>query len=158
MKKLIALLLALSCLFVLCACGEKEENENKEIALDLPALGEKMVEKIGVIIPQKSENKILNEYGLSSEDCAEMLIYSDYDATKCNEIWLVKATDEASLETIKTLAQSRVDSLLQQSNNYNAEVYAASQAAKIEVRGLYLMLCVTTAGDSAAVADLFLNA
>ena len=158
MKKLIALLLALCCLFVLCACGEKEETENKEIALDLAALGQKMVEKIGVIIPQKPENKLLNEYGLSSDVCAEMMVYSDFDITKCNEIWLIKANDAAALETVKTLAQARVDSLLQQSNNYNAEVYAASQAAKIEVRGLYLMLCVTTAGDSAAIADMFLNA
>ena len=55
------------------------------------------------------------------------------------------------------ITKRKRDSLLQQSNNYNADVYAASQKAEIEVRGLYLMLCVSTAGDSAAVAEMFLN-
>ena len=159
MKKLIAILLALSCLVALCACGaEKEEQEVKETALDLAALSDEIIEKIGVPMPQLNENMALNMYGLSAEDCAEMFIYSDYDATKCNELWLIKANDEAALENIKSFAQNRVDSLLQQSNNYNADVYAASEKAEIEVRGLYLMLCVSTAGDSAAVAELFLNA
>lgn len=160
MKKLIALLLALSCVFALCACGgqEEEDKTEKETELDLAALSQQIIENIGVTMPELNENMALNMYGLSTEDCAEMKIYSDYDATKCNELWLIKANDEAALENVKTFAQSRVDSLLQQSNNYNADVYAASQAAKIEVRGLYLMLCVTTAGDSAAAADLFLKA
>lgn len=159
MKKLIALLLALSCLFVLCACGsETEEKEEKEVSLDLAALSQQAIEKIGVPMPQLNENMALNMYGLSAEDCAEMYVYSDYDATKCNELWLIKAADEAALENVKTYAQNRVDSLLQQSNNYNADVYAASQKAEIEVRGLYLMLCVSTAGDSAKVAKLFTEA
>ncbi len=159
MKKLIALLLALSCLFALCACGgETEEKEEKEVTLELSALSQQMIERIGVPMPQLNENMLLNMYGLSTEDCAEMYVYSDYDATKCNELWLIKAADEAALEDVKTFAQNRVDSLLQQSNNYNADVYAASQKAEIEVRGLYLMLCVTTAGDASAVADMFLNA
>lgn len=160
MKKLIAVLLALSCLFALCACGgeEKEEQEKQEVTLDLSALSQQILEKIGVPMPQLNENMLLNMYGLSSEDCAEMLVYSDYDATKCNELWLIKAKDEAALDNVKTYAQNRVDSLLQQSNNYNADVYAASQEAKIETRGLYLMLCVTTAGDSAEVANIFKNA
>lgn len=159
MKKLIAFLLALSCLFVLCACGgETEEKEEKETSLDLSALSQQIIEKIGVSMPQLNENMALNMYGLSSEDCAEMYVYSDYDATKCNELWLIKAADEAALENVKTYAQNRVDSLLQQSNNYNAEVYAASQKAEIEVRGLYLMLCVSTAADSAEAAKLFLEA
>ena len=156
MKKLIALLLALSCLFTLCACGGKtEEKEEKEVSLDLAALSQQAIEKIGVPMPQLNENMVLNMYGLSSEDCAEMYVYSDYDATKCNELWLIKAVDEDALENVKTYAQNRVDSLLQQSNNYNADVYAASQKAEIKVRGLYLMLCVSTAGDSAEVAKLF---
>ena len=158
MKKLIAVLLALSCMFALCACGAEEEEEVTEEILDLAALSTEIIEKIGVPMPQLNENMALNMYGLSNEDCAEMYIYSDYDATKCNELWLIKANDEAALENVKTFAQNRVDSLLQQSNNYNADVYAASQKAAIEVRGLYLMLCVSTAGDSAAVAEMFLNA
>ena len=157
MKKLIAVLLALSCMFALCACGVEEEEEVTEEILDLAALSTEIIEKIGVPMPQLNENMVLNMYGLSNEDCAEMYIYSDYDATKCNELWLIKANDEAALENVKTFAQNRVDSLLQQSNNYNADVYAASQKAAIEVRGLYLMLCVSTAGDSAAVAEMFLN-
>lgn len=159
MKKLIALLLALSCLFTLCACGgEEEKEEEQEVALDLSALSGQIIEKIGVPMPQLNENMLLNMYGLSAEDCAEMYVYSDYDATKCNELWLIKAADEAALENVKNYAQNRVDSLLQQSNNYNADVYAASQEAKIETRGLYLMLCVTTAGDSSAIADMFVKA
>lgn len=159
MKKLIAFLLTLSCLFTLCACGgEEEEKEEKGAELDLSALSQQIIEKIGVPMPQLNENMALNMYGLSTEDCAEMYIYSDYDATQCNELWLIKAADEAALENVKTYAQNRVDSLLQQSNNYNADVYAASQKAEIEVRGLYLMLCVSTAGDSAEVAKLFLEA
>ena len=157
MKKLIAFLLVFASLFVLCACGG-EETETQEVALDLNTLSTQMTEKIGVPMPQLPENMVLNMYGLSSEDCAEMLIFSDYDATKCNELWLVKAKDAAALENVKTFAQNRVDSLLQQSNNYNAEVYAASENAKVEVRGLYLMLCVTTAGSSAEIASLFNNA
>lgn len=158
MKKLIAVLLALSCLFALCACGEEEKEEEKEVTLELSALSQQIIESIGVPMPQLNENMALNMYGLSAEDCAEMYVYSDYDATKCNELWLIKAADEAALEDVKTFAQNRVDSLLQQSNNYNADVYAASQKAEIEVRGLYLMLCVTTAGDASAVADMFLKA
>ena len=158
MKKLIALLLALSCIFALCACGAEEEEETVEITLDLTALSTQMIQTIGTEMPQLNEMMALNLYGLTTDDCAEMLIFSDYDATKCNELWLIKAADEAALENVKTYAQNRVDSLLQQSNNYNADVYAASQKAEIEVRGLYLMLCVSTAGDSAEVAEMFNNA
>ena len=158
MKKLIALMLALVCVFALCACGAEEEEETVEVTLDLTALSGEMIQKIGEEMPQLSEMMALNLYGLTTEDCAEMLVYSDYDATKCNELWLIKAADEAALDNVKAMAQNRVDSLLQQSNNYNADVYAASQDAKIEVRGLYVMLCVSTASDSAEIAELFKNA
>lgn len=159
MKKLIALLLALCCLFAFAACGNSgAQEENKELELDLKALNQQMQEKIGVTIPELNQNMALNMYGLTTDDCAEMLVCSDYDATKCNELWLIKAASEESLEQVKSLAQSRVDSLIDQSNNYNADVYAASQDARIETRGLYLLLVVTTAGDSGEIADLFLNA
>ncbi len=157
MKRIVALLLAVCCLFALCACGEAEKPE-KSKDLDLQALSQKMQEKLGVTIPELNQNMALNMYGLTTEDCAEMLVYSDYDATKCNEIWLIKAADEAALEQVKTLAQSRVDSLLNQSRNYNADVFAASESARIETRGLYLLLVVTTAGEADDIADLFLNA
>ena len=157
MKKLIALLLALCCLFVLSACGEAEKPEESK-DLDLHALSQQMQEKLGVTIPELNQNMVLNMYGLSTEECAEMLVYSDYDATRCNEIWLIKAVDEAALEQVKTLAQSRVDSLLDQSRNYNADVFAASEEARIETRGLYLLLVVTTAGEAGDIAELFLNA
>lgn len=163
MKKLIALLLALSCVFALCACEDtdsKDDSPQNEPAqeLDLTALGQQMTEKMNVTLLPLPENMLLNQYGLSAEDCAQMLVYSDYDGTKCNEVWLVEAVDETALENVKTLAQNRVDSLLTQSNNYNADVYAASEEARIETRGLYLALVVTTSADSGEVMDLFLNA
>lgn len=162
MKKLIALMLVLLLAVSMAACGSGGENDKpeqaKEATLDLTALSGTMLEKMGAASPELNENMVLNMYGLSSEDCSEMKVFSDYDATKCNELWLIKANDEAALENVKKLAQNRVDALLTQSNNYNADVYAASQAARIETRGLYLMLVVTTAGDADQVADLFLNA
>jgi len=157
MKKLIALALAFVFALSLCACGGQEQEE-KEVSLDLGALSAQMLEKMGVAAPELNANMALNLYGLSDTDCGEMKVFSDYDATKCNELWLIKATNEESVETVKELAQKRVDALLAQSQNYNADVYAASEAARIEVRGLYVMLVVTTAGDADQVAELFLNA
>ena len=165
MKKLIALLMALCCLFAFVACGNSAEpaqsngeQEQTEKGLDLQALNGKIQEKLGVVSPELNQNMVLNMYGLTAEDCAEMVVCSDYDGTKCNEIWLIKAASEESLAAVKSLAQSRVDSLLDQSKNYNADVYAASGDARIETRGLYLLLIVTTAGDSGDIAELFLNA
>ena len=161
MKKLTTLILAFACLLTLCACGGEEGSkteEPKELSLDLAELSASMLEKMGATSPELNENMMLNMYGISADDCAEMKVFSDFDATKCNEIWLLKAKDEAALENVKTLAQNRVDALIAQSQNYNADVYAASQDARIEVRGLYLMLVVTTNGDSSEVAELFLNA
>ena len=159
MKKLIALLLAVVCIFSLCACDGKEEQEEqeKEVSLDLPALAQQISEEIGVIMPLVAANKALNEYGLSDEDCDEIYAYADVDFNKCNELWLVKAKDEATLENVKTYAQNHVDQLLLQ-QTYNAEVFAAAENAKMETRGLYFMLCVTTAGDAASVVDIFNNA
>ena len=156
MKKLLAFILAAACLVSLCACGSQKQDAPTE--LDLSALAASMQEKIGVTIPELNQNMALNLFGLSTDDCVEMKVYTDYDATKCNELWLVKAANEDALNNVKELAQKRVDSLLAQSNNYNADVYAASQDARIETRGMYLLMVVTTAGDSGDVADLFLNA
>ena len=158
MKKIIALILACVCMLSLCACGGEKQDENTQVELDLAALSTSMQEKIGVTMPELNQNMALNLYGLTTEDCAEMVILSDYDATKCNEVWLIKASGEEALGTVKELAQNRVDALIAQSNNYNADVYAASNDARIETRGLYLLLVVTTAGDSGEVAQLFLNA
>lgn len=158
MKKIIAFILACVCMLSLCACGVEQQEENTELVLDLAALSTSMQEKIGLTLPQLNQNMALNLYGLSSEDYAEMIVLSDYDATKCNEVWLIKAANENALANVETLAQNRVNALIAQSNNYNADVYAASNDARIETRGLYLLLVVTTAGDSGEVADLFLNA
>lgn len=153
MKKIVLLILSLSILLGLCACGGKKESKGPE-NLDLPAVYTKMSET--VTIPkmlQLNESKMLNFCGIKSEDVKQALVYICADSLKTDEIWLIEAKDEATAKEIEKLAENRLQKKGEESITYSPEQYAVVEKAELIRTGRFVTLLVSP--DSAKLAEVF---
>ncbi len=133
MKKLISLLLAMTMLFSLTACGAPE--------VDLQAVKTDMLTRLSINnatdIPT---DRLMNLYGIAADkvaDNASFMILSDVFPA---EILMIKAVDTTAAEEIAALMNTRLESLKMQSVNYDAESYEIAQACTVLVNDVYVSM------------------
>lgn len=151
MKKMICVLMAAMLLLSLGGCGEKapaqttvpaETEAAGPVSVDLEGLYETLAGKMPEMI-RLDETMMLNFCGIAKADCKAAVVATCADGLKTDEIWLIEAADEAALERLKTMAETRLRMKGEESVTYSPEQYAVVQKAEVIVKDLYLMVVVS---------------
>lgn len=144
MKKALSLLLALSLVLSMAACGDKAEET---VSMDVNALYESYSQYMPDMF-YPDDDTMLNFLGISAEDCAQYKVAICAEGMRTDEVWLIEAKDEASLETLRKLAQTRIESKLDETVTYAPDQYVIVEKAELLVNGLYLALLISPDVDA----------
>jgi len=149
MKKLVYITLVLALLLSLSACGEKTEQEALPVALGYVYEG--FSESLPEMLAMEGDMR-LNMLGIKDEDCKQVYTYICGEGLKADEIWLIEAVDEAALERIEGLAQSRKTAKMEETSFYSPDQYAICEDGRIVTEGLYLAFIISPEADSLEAA------
>lgn len=144
MKKVISLILAFALILSLAACGGKQEEA---VSLDLDALFESYSQYLPDMF-YPDEATMLNFLGINVEDCTRYKVAICAEGMRSDEVWLIEAKDEAALETLRQLAQTRIESKLEETVSYAPDQYVVVEKAQILTNGLYLALLISPDVDA----------
>ena len=139
MKKLISLMLALALVLSLAACGGKAEEA---VSVDVSALYDSYSQQMPDMF-YPDEATLMNFLGISVEDCAQYKIAICAEGMRSDEVWLIEAKDEASLETLRQLAETRIQAKLDETITYAPDQYVVIEKAELLTNGLYLALLIS---------------
>ena len=160
MKRLFAMILAVVMLLSLVGCGSDINEETQPETLpqeslapaDMEKIYEAMAEKMPEMI-RMDETTMLNFCGIQAQDCVQVVAAICADGLITDEVWLIEAKDEAALERLKALAESRLQMKGEESITYSPEQYEVVQKAQVLTNGLYMALIVSP--DVDALAEIF---
>lgn len=86
---------------------------------------------------------LLDYYGIKGEDVAESAACVTMNGIFPDEIIMVKAKDGDAASRIQKCLETRLNEVMNQSKNYDAESYAVAQKCKVDVRGEYIAFFVS---------------
>lgn len=144
MKKALALILALALVLSMAACGGKTEET---VSVDVDAL----YESYGQYLPDMlfpDEETMMNFLGISVENCAQYKVAICAEGMRADEVWLIEAKDAAALETLKGLAQTRIEAKLEETVSYAPDQYVVVEKAQLLTSGQYLALLISPDVDA----------
>lgn len=136
MKKAISLVLALLLVLSMTACG------GKQASVDVNALYESYSQYLPEMF-YPDEATLLNFLGIKAEDCVQYKIALCAEGLRADEVWLIEAKDETSLETLRQLAQTRIEAKLEETVTYVPDQYGIVEKAELLVNGRYLALLIS---------------
>lgn len=79
-------------------------------------------------------------YGIDANDCAEMAGFQLTRGIFPDECVMIRATDEEAARRVEAALQQRLDQVLAQSRDYDAESYAMAKDCRVLCDGLYVCL------------------
>jgi hypothetical protein len=144
MKKVISLILAMALVLSLAACGGKQEEA---VSLDIDALFESYTQYLPDMF-YPDEATMLNFLGINAEDCAKYKVAICAEGMRSDEIWLIEAKDEGALENLRQLAETRIQSKLDETVSYAPDQYVVVEKAQLLTNGLYLALFISPDVDA----------
>ncbi len=139
MKKGITLLLMVALLLTLAACGGQKEDA---VSVDVNALYESYSQYLPEMF-YPDEDTLLNFLGIKAEDCAQYKVAICAEGLRADEVWLIEAKDDAALETLRQLAQTRIEAKLDETISYVPDQYVIVEKAELVVHGRYLALLIS---------------
>lgn len=143
MKKWIALVLCLTMVLCLAACGQKEEAKSADVNA--------LYESYGAYLPEMfypDEDTLLNFLGIQATDCTQYKVAICAEGLRADEVWLIEAKDQAALETLQQLANTRIQAKLDETVTYVPDQYVIVEKAEILTNGLYLALLISPDVDT----------
>ena len=70
------------------------------------------------------------------------------EGMRSDEVWLIEAKDDASLENLRQLAQTRIEAKLDETVSYAPDQYAVVEKAELLTNGRYLALLISPDVDA----------
>ena len=154
MKKVISIVLALILALGLVACGGGNDTQE---APDLQTYYDEFMASLGDNVPMMMEitdDLVEGMYpGLSSYTFNQKVLQTAAISAVAFEMALVEAADEADVEAVKGIFQSRIDSQVEGGAMYPATV-EAWQNAEVLVNGNVVAL-IAAGEDQTAAVDAF---
>ena len=115
--------------------------ENK---VDLAAVRTAIVDQLGLTDPLNLDADALNNlYGIDPSLIAQSASFTVAAGTFPDEVVMVEAVSDEAVATIQEKLQSRLDEVLVQSQNYDAENYKAAQSCQVRVNGRFVSLILS---------------
>lgn len=160
MKKIFAVWMALILVLSLAACGENgnttgstQGNTAAPLQLNMTELYTNITKDATMPeMIQVGSDMLLDLYGIRPEDCKQSLVYICSNSLQADEIWLLEAKDAATVETLKNLAQSRIDQKDAESITYSPAQNEIVKKAQIIVVGNYLVMICSPDVEAMAAA------
>lgn len=153
MKKLISLFLAVLLVMSLAACGS---NTKQAKNVDVNAV----FDSVSQYLPEMfypDETTMLNFLGIRAENCKQYKVAVCAEGLRADELWVIEAQDEAAMEKLQKMANSRIQAKLDETESYVPDQYVIVQKAAVITNGLYLALIISPDVDTmkAAVESAF---
>lgn len=142
MKKLICIVVAMLLMISMTACGGEGAA-----APDMQTVFASMAQYLPADAAAFDSEYVFNAYGVKPEDCKQQVVISYYDGAVTAELWLIEAVSKDALNTIKGLADSRLESMQEQFQSYDAQAYALAQNAQLFTEGNCLVFVVSENAD-----------
>ena len=144
MKRWILWTLAAAALALsLAGCAGKAEKT----AVDMASVYAQVQDKLPEMY-QMDEGTMLNYLGINMEDCAQAVVAVASDGLRADEIWLIEAKDDQTLESIQELAQNRLTAKEAETVQYAPDQYAVVKDARLLTQGRYLALLVSPEAET----------
>lgn len=143
MRQLVSVVLALVLMLSLCACGENTVG----VTPNMESVFSSMAEHLPEAEPFDAES-VFNAYGVEPASCKQEVVISYYDGSCTAELWMIEAVDEEAAANIKTLAETRLESLGSQFRSYDPAAYALVQEAKLLMHGNCVVVIVSDNADA----------
>lgn len=140
MKKGLTLLLALTMMFSLVACGAKEPVESVDLTA-VAAEAAAVIESSGsVMFPEENPDMIESLYpGLTAVETKQLVVYMPPVVGFACEIVMVEAASEADAETVRGILQARIDTAADDTA-YPDNAAGWKNNAQVFVNGTYVVL------------------
>lgn len=132
MKRLLLPLLVLSLLFCTACAPTAEELPLTTIRDDIL---HSLSARDAVFLTGRS---LYSYYGIEAEDCADMAAYQLTQGLFPDECVMIRAVNKDAAKRVEAALQQRLQQVLAQSRDYDAEGYAMAQSCRVETDGLYL--------------------
>lgn len=161
-KKVFALLLAVSLLAALAACGNSAGGKADETPVDLAAFAQTLTEnyEISGFLQRMDPSDemgagMLDGYfpGLKEMDLEQMEVYLCMISFNTGEFSLVQAKNADDAARVKEIFQSRIDGMVEEGVNYPDTIEMWQNNAQIVENGNYVML--VCAEDCDAIVEDF---
>lgn len=160
MKKVLILILTMTMMLTMAACGGNQ-TEATQPATEAPATEPSGEITVGLWLELKdvyakmgtaaqlpemielNESLMLDYCGIAAGDVQQAVVVICADSLRTDEIWLLEAVDEAAAEKLAGLANKRLEKKGEESITYSPEQYAVVEKAKLLQNGCYLALIVS---------------
>lgn len=150
MKRVLICLLAF---LLLAGCANKPEGTSS-VEKDIQAIYAQMESRLPEMM-ELSDSMMFDLLGIKADFCTQAAAYICADGLQVDEIWLIEASSTENLETLKLLAQTRLDSQKDIYQSYAPEQFAILEQGVIITEGNYLAFIVSR--DADFLADMFLG-
>lgn len=138
MKKILSLILLAVLLLSMTACGQEEAAEPVDLAALYESYGSYMPD---MFVPD--EDTLMNFLGIDVADCKQYVVVICADGMRTDEVWLIEAVDDAALDRLKTLAETRLVAKADETISYAPDQYLIVEQAELLTQGNYLALLVS---------------
>lgn len=148
MKKILTLMLALTLVLSMAACGGKTEEP---VSMDVNAL----YESYGPHLPEMfypDEATMLDFLGIDAANCVQYKVAICAEGMRADEVWLIEAKDDAALEELRQMAENRIQAKLDETVTYVPDQYVIVEKAQVLVNGRYLALLISPEVDTLKAA------
>lgn len=151
MKKFVALLCIVCLLAALCACGADANPEPQAVVDEIVA---SLSIESALTVPTE---RLTALYGIAAEDIDESACFTTLDGGVFpDEVVIVRAVDSAAAGRVAECLNARLESVMAQAQNYDAESLAVAQKCRVITKGLYAALFISPQHE--AMEELFENA
>lgn len=150
-RKTKALLLIALCVMPLFTAGCGQE---KALHADLQAVYDEIAK-----LPEQPEmlplsaKKLSSYYGIDADSCPQAIAAVCGDGLRVDEIWLFEASSEEQAEQILSVAQSHVEQVCSETENYLPDQYAVAKQARALRIGSSTALFISP--DAEAMEEIF---
>ncbi len=156
MMKKVAVILAMVLIMgtVLCACKDNQDTtsgENSVVSTDtvqeksLTDVFSEIKSQMNVseMVEFQDVSSLDRYYGITAEQVSEFAGGINNSGVEQEEIVLIKASDEANVEAIKTALENRRQSKLNENKNYNPTQAEIIEQCSVETNGLYIFMLIS---------------
>lgn len=146
MKRLIVMMLMLATLCTLAACGNNSVDPTKDttpVTVDIAAVKAQILNDVEIVDPlDLTTERACVQYYLDASDVKNSACMVAMGGAFPEEILMFEATDAEAAARIAEKLQAKLQDLLNQSANYDADTNALLKECKVETVGNYVTLFI----------------
>ena len=138
MKKLLSVLLIVTLVFALSACGKKESAKSanlNEVLAKFSFDGEMM---------SLDANDLTDLYGINSADVKQFAATVNTTGIDCDEVVLIEAVNADAAARVKAALDARYQAKLNETENYLPDEYAIVKTCSVTTEGNYVAMIVAS--------------